>query len=430
MARTALTAMAVRKLKPKSKTDRPERFDALVPGFGVRANSETSKTWIFVFTSPVRRKRVRHSIGDVNFTAPDGRVSFNLEQAREEAYRLRAAVRAGRDPAVEHESKRAIFVAEAQTANTRTFAAAAEAFIAEQMSGKRTARAIEQIVRRELIPRWGERPIADISRGDVKKMIREIARHSKSAAHQAAIYARALFGWAVEQETFSIDRSPCDRLSSAKLIGKLKPRERTLPDSEIRLIWQATEGTSERMYPVGQFVRLLLILGCRRGELAEMTRQELDLAKGEWRLEGSRTKSGRPRLVPLPRLAIEILAAMPQFDEPYLFTTTAGRRPISGFSSIKRALDRRIAELNGGERIPEFRLHDLRRSMRTGLSALPVPGGDLTRELMIGHAKPQLHQIYDQAAYLTEQREGFEQWVERLKRIIEPPLDNVVTLRA
>ena len=113
----------------------------------------------------------------------------------------------------------------------------------------------------------------------------------------------------------------------------------------------------------------------------------------------------------------------PRFDGgDYLFTSTQGRKPISGFNRAKRALDAKmLAEL--GE-LPPFVLHDIRRSVRTGLSALPVP--DLIRELVIGHTKPGLHKIYDQHAYIDEKRHALELWAARLQRIVEPPPDVVI----
>jgi integrase len=80
--------------------------------------------------------------------------------------------------------------------------------------------------------------------------------------------------------------------------------------------------------------------------------------------------------------------------------------------------------------VEEWNLHDLRRTMRTHLSSLPVPGGDLVRELVIGHTKPGLHRVYDQHAYLDEKRKALELWAARLKTLLIPPADNVVTLRA
>src|SRR6266851_5006100 len=100
MARTALTALTVQKLKPPaSKTARVERYDAAVPGFGVRVTAEGARSWIFVYTSPTQRKRRRYTIGIVDFKVPDGETTLDLEQARAKANDLRRMVRDGHDPA-------------------------------------------------------------------------------------------------------------------------------------------------------------------------------------------------------------------------------------------------------------------------------------------------------------------------------------------
>ena len=77
-------------------------------------------------------------------------------------------------------------------------------------------------------------------------------------------------------------------------------------------------------------------------------------------------------------------------------------------------------------KLPPFVIHDIRRSMRTGLSALPV--ADLVRELVIGHTKPGLHKVYDQYAYWDEKRRALQLWGDRLRDVVEAAPDNVVAL--
>jgi hypothetical protein len=79
-------------------------------------------------------------------------------------------------------------------------------------------------------------------------------------------------------------------------------------------------------------------------------------------------------------------------------------------------------------KLTPYVLHDIRCTMRTHLSALPIP--DLVRELVIGHAKPGLHKVYDQHAYLAEKRHALELWTKRLRDIVESTPNNVVALRA
>src|SRR5262249_27243433 len=123
----------------------------------------------------------------------------------------------------------------------------------------------------------------------------------------------------------------------------------------------------------------------------------------------------------------------------YLFSSTFGAKAINGFSKAKKRLDRQMlralkamARLRNENpkhtKLEPFVLHDIRRTMRTGLSALPVP--DLVRELVIGHPKPGLHKVYDQYAYLDEKRRALELWAARLRDVVEPPPANIVRIGA
>ena len=267
----------------------------------------------------------------------------------------------------------------------------------------------------------GDRPITDITRTDVVGMVEAIADYSPSAARQSWIYTSRLFGWALNRDTYGLTASPCDRIRIMDLIGPPKPRERVLDPGELRAIWHTTAAGE---FPFDTIVRLLLLLGCRRGELAGMRRDELDLAAGLWHLSGDRTKNELPRTIPLTRSAAAILAELPVFPGPFVFGAVSGARPIQGFSGFKRRLDRRLAAIVS---VPHWTLHDLRRTMRTHLSALPI--SVVVAELMIGHAQRGVRAVYDRYGYLAEQRSGFELWAARLRDIVEPPPPNVVLLR-
>jgi integrase len=263
------------------------------------------------------------------------------------------------------------------------------------------------LLHRQLVSRWGNRPIVDISRSDVIGMIEAIADTHPASARQTWLYTRRMFGWALNRDV-GLTASPCDRVRLADLMVLPKARERVLDADELRAIWR---GTSDE-FPFDPFVQLLILLGCRRGELAGMRRNELDLANGIWQLSGERTKNEQPRAIPLPRQAVAIMASLPTFT-----------RPIFGFTRRKERLDRRL----GAAAPVSWTLHDLRRTMRTHLSALPISG--VVAELMIGHAQRGVRAVYDRYGYLAEQRSGFELWAARLRDLVEPPPENVVLLR-
>jgi hypothetical protein len=92
-----------------------------------------------------------------------------------------------------------------------------------------------------------------------------------------------------------------------------------------------------------------------------------------------------------------------------------------------RALGRIRGEDRRDKTIPPFVVHDVRRTVRTVLSALPIP--DLVRELVVAHSKPGLHRVYDLHAYEQEKRHALTLWALRLRSIVEPPPANIVELR-
>jgi integrase len=169
-------------------------------------------------------------------------------------------------------------------------------------------------------------------------------------------------------------------------------------------------------------VRLLILTGLRRNEVARAQWSEFDFDKALWTIPPERMKSDAAHVVPLTTEMLAIIQSLPRQG---LFLFRSGRdasRPASGFSAMKNRLDDRL------DGVEEWNLHDLRRTMRTHLSSLPIP--ELVRELVIAHTKPGLHRVYDQHAYLDEKRKALELWAARLRTILNPSADNVVALRA
>ena len=149
---------------------------------------------------------------------------------------------------------------------------------------------------------------------------------------------------------------------------------------------------------------------------------EINLEKRELTISAGRTKSDREQIVPLSDMAVAILNELPRFaGGDFVFTTTAGRRPISGFARAKARLDKRVC-------IAHWRLHDLRRTVRTELARLGVP--EIVSERVIGHGPRGLVAIYNMHQYTTEKRDALDRWARELHDIVTPPPDNVVRLPA
>jgi integrase len=251
--------------------------------------------------------------------------------------------------------------------------------------------------------------MTDITAEEVAAAIRTIVnRGAPYQAHNALGYIRRLFTWAIGTHEFGIATSPVERLKPADLIGKREARERILSDDELRAVWAAA---GEMGPPYGPLFRLLILTGQREREVADASWSEIDFDKRLWTIPTSRMKGGRAHEIPLAPAALALLKELPRFTAgDYVFTTTDGVKPVNGFSKAKVRVDR----LSG---VAEWKIHDLRRTMRTHLSALPVE--DLVRELVIAHARPGFHKVYDQHSYQDEKARCLALWERRLHTILE-----------
>jgi integrase len=386
--------------------------DGLVPGLAVRVMPSGARSFVLVARYPGSTNPTRRSLGSYG--------ELTLEQAREKARDWLALIKRGVDPAREDERQRQA----ALRKQKNSFAAVAEDFIKRHVSKKRKGWEVERDLRREFIDRWGDRPITDITQHDVVAVIDEaVDRGSPYQAHNLLGYVRSLFNWAIARGVYGLERSPCDRLKPDAVIGKKLARQRILNDAEIKAFWAASETLG---YPYGPLLRMLLVTGQRKSEVAEARWSEFDLGKKLWTIPAARMKADAAHVVPLSDEAMLILEGLHRFNKgDHIFSTTFGVKPVNGFGKAKDRIDEEMLEHLPSAPAP-WVIHDIRRTMRTGLSALPVP--DLVRELVIAHTKPGLHKVYDLHAYLDEKRQALDLWAARLRSIVEPPPANVVKL--
>jgi integrase len=419
-------AKALTDRKLKSLRNKPPKAgttldvdDGVVRSLKARVMPSGEISFVLVARYPGSQNPTRRSLGMYG--------ELTLEEARAKAREWRELLRKGVDPNAEEHRHRQLELRRQKN----SIDAVAEEFIKRHVSKTRKAAVVERELRREFIERWTGRPITDITQHDVVAVIdAAVDRDAPYQAHNLLGHIRTLFNWAIARGVYGLDRSPCDRLRPAAVIGKKLARQRVLNDDEVRALWAATDDIG---YPYGPLFRLLLITGQRKSEVGEATWPEFDLDKKLWTIPATRMKADAPHVVPLSPAAIAVLSELPRFKSgEFLFSTTFGKKPVSGFSKAKTRLNRvMLAKLhkltdNPKRKIEPFVIHDIRRTMRTGLSALPVT--DIVRELVIAHTKSGLHKVYDQFAYLDEKQQALELWAARVRNIVEPPPHNVVAI--
>jgi integrase len=490
MAKRTLNDRIVTTLKVSGITkdgkprDRLDVMDALVPGFGVRVTSKGQRTYILAGRFPGRPYYTRRELGDVGALA--------LTDARSKARSWIELIGQGKDPAaeearIERENLRRqenTFLAVAEE-YIRLVIVGPDETKPKQRKGPEIARVIRSV----FILLWGERPITEITRHDVLTAIEAVRDHGTAkmlASHGIKVKQRkggrgnagrapaqarnllgslkTLFSWAIERGTYGLEVSPCDHLRSARIIGEKESGDRVLSDDEIFAFWRAT---GRMGYPAGPLYQLLLLTGLRLNEVADGRWTEFDPAvmrairqrpenqsvgwtklKSDqlaWVIPGDRMKGKngkvRPHVVPLTTDVLEILEILPHFKRgDYLFSTTFGEKPVWIGDKVKnkldlrmlrtiRALTRRRGEDPRRVGLPHWINHDLRRTLRTGLSALRVDRE--VREAVLAHVKPGIEGVYDLYDLLDEKRHALELWAVRLRSIVTAQsnsIGNVVPL--
>ena len=173
-------------------------------------------------------------------------------------------------------------------------------------------------------------------------------------------------------------------------------------------------------FPFGKLFQLLLLTAVRRNEAADARWPEIDSHAKLWVIPPERMKGGAAHTVPLTPEISALLESLPQFSGgAYVFSTTAGKRPVSGFSKAKKRLDALMRTDLEAQGMPfdDFVIHDIRRTCRTRFSALPVD--DIVRELLVAHAQPGLRKVYDVHRYEQEKKDALKLWHAKLKDILE-----------
>jgi integrase len=356
----------------------------------------------------------------LRYRRPDGRPvkltlgngTMTLAAARAAASAAMLEVSQGHDPARARMEAKAKIAAE--TANT--LANVVEEYLDREGKKLRTVNDRRRIFDRLILPALGGRPIGEIERIDVVRLLDKIEDNNgpRMADMVLAILGKVFNWYAARSGTF---RSPLVR-GMGRCDTQERARSRTLTDSELRAVWKAADTLAS---PRGALVKFLLLTACRRSEAALMRESELDGC--DWVLPPERHKTGKKigALVrPLSAAALAVLASIPRIAGcPYVFSTD-GKRPMSGFSWIKRDLDK----LSG---VGGYHLHDLRRTGRSLLSRAGV-NADVA-ERCLGHVIGGVRGVYDRHEYYHEKKHAFEALAAQIARVVDPQ-DNVTTLRA
>jgi len=411
-----LAAKTVEHIKPSDK--REEYPDAIVPGLYLIVQPGGHKSWAVRYR--LHGRPAKHTIG--RFPAVD------LAKARAEARAVIEGIQLGKPPRQVR--------ADADAAAPRTFAWLAEQFVERYARSKnnqgevkkRTWKEDQRNLRNEF-GAWANRTASSITSDDVLALIETKAATAPIRARRLFALIRKVFGWAVGKKL--LPANPAANIKPGDhtdIFTKEEPRKHSLYGDELLALQRALPRLE---WPWRPIVQLCLLSGQRRGEVAGMRWDELDLEKGEWLLPEARTKGKREHVVPLTGEMVEIIAALPRLERsPLLFPAQgANDRPASGFSKAKLRLDalmtdelRKMSEADGKPReFRPWRVHDLRRTCATAMQRLNVMPFVVSKLLnhSLGASASMVTKIYATYDYLPERRAALEAWSKYLKALRE-----------
>lgn len=436
MSKVKLTDRYVATIKAEPGK-RLEIFDQHLMGAGLmlRVTDAGRKIWMVRYRTDDGQQR-RLTLG----LYPD----IGLGEACGRAAEARKKATDGDDPAGERIQRRA----EAKAEPVKSFAQLAESYFTACETGewkprKKRKRAStlaneKWLWTRHIKPELGSLAVEDVTPAAVKKVLRTlVATGRDSTSNKVRAQIRQIFNFAIDD-----DRVAVNPIAKTTALGDEAPRQRVLKDEEIRLLWAALsdrtglvrKGESQaesRVFigePVSIALKLLLVTLVRRAEVSGALRSELDLENGVWLIPGSRTKSGRPHLVPLSAAAVDLFKrAITLADEgqversPFVFPSPRNRmkQPITP-AALTHAL-RYVREALGLERLTP---HDLRRTGATNMASerLEVSpfliGKVLSHSTELGGAAAVTLTTYAVYDFIKEKRAALDAWGGLLSSIL------------
>jgi integrase len=354
MAKVALNDTTLRALEPPRKGQRSV-WDSRLPTFGIRISQGGSKTFV------VNRHNSLITIGRYPI--------ISLSDARVEAKRLLYEFTLGRS-----------------RPQSVTFQQAIELFLADKAQAKRPSTVYSYKLKLERLKIRGM--LADFSHAEAAHKLNRITAPSEKS--HVLVAGKVFFNWCIKRRY----------LTENPLAGITKPaaerRTRVLSDAELKSIWNACP----ELGTFGKIVRLCILTGQRRGELAALRAEFFD--GNICNLPGTLTKNHRIHPFPVGDLCREHLPNLPPSGPLFKF---------NNWGQAKAQLDK----LSG---VTGWTLHDLRRTFRTNLGRLGV--APHVAERLVNHvsAQSEMELTYNPYAYMPEMRDAIDRWETILAKVI------------
>jgi integrase len=359
-----LTAHSVENKKPGAT--RVELTDSLLPGLRLVVQPTGVKSWAVRYS--LNGRKVKHTLGSYPV--------LSLADARERGRDVLKLVAKGEDPR-QHD-----------TDTPDVFEKSVETYLKIEVPKRRPS--TRRYVHRELgraVEEWRGRPLKSIVRRDVIAAVDKACARGDYAANTFLKCVAAFFHWCESRDL--IQQSPA---RGVKKPGKSVERDRVLDDNELRAVWKAADKTGG---PSGALVKLLILTGARRDEIASL--QWSEIVGGEIRLPKERTKTSVAHTIYITKAMRQVIDKLSKSNRR--FALTGADYPVSFGGRTKDAIK---------VDIQAWRFHDLRRSFTSGCARIGIDPFIIER--MLNQKIKGIAGIYQRHTFGPQMKAAWEKW--------------------
>jgi len=354
-------------------------------GFGIRVTPKGIKTYVLKYVVPGKGQR-NLTIGRHGNITP--------KYAREEAQRLKGEIASRGDPQLEKMGARKAI----------TISDLCNQYLKEGCSHKKasTLATDRGRIKRHIKPLLGKKNVIDFSKNNVSQFYENVKngktsidektkKHGRSRVTGGEGTARRTVGLLSGILSFAVNEGIID-VNPVHGVRRStdKKNERYLTEPEISRLAATLKKAKNKginIFPISA-IRLLLLTGCIKGEIINLTWEEVDITNSCLRLKDSKTGS---KDIPISKQAIEIFQTLPVITGcKYVFPGSSNKKPYQGLQKFWIKI-RTAAEL------PDVRLHDLRHTFASTAASNGVPLAIIGN--LLGHKDPKTTQRYAHIAH-------------------------------
>lgn len=414
-----LTAKAVEKAAPRDKEYKLHDGEGLF----LRVRSSGAKSWLFSYSLPGDKRLVRMTIGTPK--------ELSLKEARDKIRELQAFVNSGIDP----RTAKAAVIAENMQAITM------QVLFERWIEFEKSTQRVTNTWMKRHEDRWRlhlQKPLGglfakDVTRAHLSMALDAMTRKGiKEETRKALSSLNLMMDYGLTRHL--IDQNPARLLKPKDFAATAsKPRDRVLSLPELQRLWQAldqassakqsTEQISTMSVVITNAIKLLILTGARRGEIAGMRWKELNIEKGIWLLPLERTKNRQAHTIYLAPLAVEIIQSLFPLSGHSLFVFDTGHHKEGGHihtDTLTGVIARLRGKVTGTKKkltseapladMPSFSVHDIRRSAATAWGEYLKAEPHVIERMLNHQPLNRLVATYQRAIYADEQREAWLAW--------------------